>query len=516
MSSKIFLQQFIRGRWYHPVFRFFTIFLLLSVLVILFLFVPIRQKTEFIVDTPMQIQGDKESIRYATWKLSDGDIHDNASLTMTINTNGLCLLPAHASAIVLSDTQGKKYEVSLRDYTKRCFRGEQHVNIPLSDFFRNSSVPDITSLEMQFWYPTTYFINVQQVALSREDNTVLAIVWAAVKKNNNKPEKIADDGLVSQVTSNPSQISWHQSRPRGGRSWSVQAVSSVKETKDRICNQRDMTFINAWIDTAKQLGVTHISVETPYDSPACGDAVEYTKRWVDAIHSKGLKVWHRHMPLAFEGIYDTPKDNSTNYLVQIETYIKDHPTFFRSGDIFTPTPQPQNGGIQGITYCSFNVCIFPSRTAFNFWLRSAMDVSDRAFREIKLSGKVKTGYYGFDGFVAWGDENPDWNGILDDETVKRMGNITIDHYPEIVGDTMMNDLNELEARYPNVPIVIGEWGTITGGDVEQQVLRSMGASVRPSVVGFNYWHLGIDGNEGLINEDLTKRPQFDEVQSFYR
>jgi hypothetical protein len=96
-----------------------------------------------------------------------------------------------------------------------------------------------------------------------------------------------------------------------------------------------------------------------------------------------------------------------------------------------------------------------------------------------------------------------------------MGNITIDHYPEAVGDTMDNDLNELQAKYPSTPIIIGEWGTITPDNLEQQVLNSMQAAKRPNVVGFNYWHLGMGGNEALINDDFSQRIQYDEVQSFF-
>jgi hypothetical protein len=96
-----------------------------------------------------------------------------------------------------------------------------------------------------------------------------------------------------------------------------------------------------------------------------------------------------------------------------------------------------------------------------------------------------------------------------------MGNITIDHYPEAVGDTMGNDLNELEKRYPNVPIIIGEWGTTQGGDVVASVQKSMKAAQRPGVVGFNYWHMGVGGNEALINEDFSERPQYSAVKAFF-
>jgi hypothetical protein len=290
----------------------------------------------------------------------------------------------------------------------------------------------------------------------------------------------------------------------------------MKETKDKICNQDSPAFIDSWVAKAVELGVNYIAVETPYDSPACGDSLKYTKSWVDGIRKQGLNVWHRHMPLAFEGIYDTKKDSSKDYLTLIGNYIKNNPSLFKAGDIFTPIPEPQNGGINGITYCPQNICIFNSAASFNAWLRQAISVSESAFSEIGLGGQIRIGYYGFDGFVAWGDNNPDWEGILEDATVAAMGNITIDHYPEIVGDTMENDLNELQQKYPGVPIIIGEWGTITGGDVVSQVNSSMKAAMRKNVIGFNYWHQGMGGKEALIGDDFSSNIQFNSVKTFFR
>jgi hypothetical protein len=301
-----------------------------------------------------------------------------------------------------------------------------------------------------------------------------------------------------------------------GSMWEIKSVSSMKETKDKICGQDNDTFIEKWVNRASELGANFISIATPYDNPSCGESVAYATHWVNAIRAKGLRVWHRHMPLAFEGIYNAPKSKD-DFLDLISNFIKNNRVLFAEGDIFTPIPEPQNGGIQGITDCSQGVCQFSGSQDFNKWLREAMDVSEKAFDDIGLGGKIKIGYFGFDGFVAWGDNNPDWNGILEDSTVSRMGNITIDHYPEEVGDTMDNDLSEVEARYPGTPIIIGEWGTITSGDAVHQINDSMGAALNhKSVIGFNYWHMGMGGNESLINDDFSKKPQFETVQSFYK
>jgi hypothetical protein len=284
-----------------------------------------------------------------------------------------------------------------------------------------------------------------------------------------------------------------------------------------VCNQPDKAFLEAWVKKAKELGVNYIAVETPYEDPYCASSLEYTKIFVEVIRNEGIGIWHRHMPLAFEGIYDTLKTRKINSLQIISDYIKNNPLLFEPGDIFSPIPEPQNGGISGVSYCAQNVCQFESPEEFNKWLRDSMDTSQEAFKMIGLEDEVEIGYFGFDGFIAWGHNNPDWNGILEDETIDKMNEITIDHYPEAVGTSMADDLKELSEKYPNTPIVIGEWGTTNGGDIEQQVKTTMGdAKNHTKVVGFNYWHLGMGGEEALIEDDFNNKPQFDEVQSFFK
>ncbi len=326
----------------------------------------------------------------------------------------------------------------------------------------------------------------------------------------------AQPSASSQSPSSSPAPSSSPSAPSQGKTWSIQSVSSMKVTKDMVCNQPDDDFINQWLDRAKELGANYVAVETPYENPYCGNAQEFTKTWIQAIRDHNMKVWHRHMPLAFEGIYNTNK-KASNFLTTISDYIKNNPFFFESGDIFSPIPEPQNGGISGITYCANGVCQFSNAAAFNKWLRDAIDTSNQAFKMIGLDNEIKVGYYGLDGFVAWGDNNPDWDGILEDSTVQKMGNITIDHYPEAIGENMKNGLDELQAKYPGTPIVLGEWGTITDDSNQpQQINASMGAAKRSSVIGVNYWHLGMGGNESLINDDFSKKPGFAALQAFYQ
>lgn len=344
-------------------------------------------------------------------------------------------------------------------------------------------------------------------AITRQSNTVSAVTPTLASKSSNvSPTPIPTAAPVVSSTS-------------VGTDWSIQSIDSMKSTKDAVCGQRDLTWIDNWLDKAKELGANYVAISMPYDNPTCADSTDYANRWIQAIRSKGLHVWHRRMPLAFEGIYSTPKAGN-NFLTQISNYIIAHPDQYQSGDIFTPIPEPQNGGISGFSSCN-GYCQFSSISAFNSWLRDAITRSNQAFSQVGISG-IKVGYFGFDGFVTWGDNNPDWHGILEDSTIQAMGNIiTIDHYPEAVGENMDNSLTQLETKYPTAQIVIGEWGTITGGDTQSQVISSMGgAKKHPHVIGFNYWQFGPEGSgEQLINEStsgvFTNNVQFNSVQSYY-
>lgn len=504
---------------------------------------------------PLAMKGNK-SMSVETIPLPRDTISTNDVLSFTINLHGLCLLPGKASEIAITDNQGQQYTTSLAKYANNCTQGDQKISIPLSRFGIQSDT-NVSHATISFWYPTNYIVDIVDMSLSKNvlgahtaqrsnffqnpftQNQKISrkvspteIPLSSQPTATNSPSPTIHTTPVPTVISNTSTPSptnipsvppsvsptispIPSASPSGKGDWIIQSVSSMKETKDKICGQDDQAFINRWVDTAQDLGANYVAVETPYDNPACGDAITYTKTWVDTIHSRGLKVWHRHMPLRFEGIYDTTKDANINYINLIVDYIKNNPTFFQAGDIFTPIPEPQNGGIQGITYCPQDICMFKDAADFNAWLRSVMTSSELTFGTIGLGGKMKIGYFGFDGFVTWGDNNPDWHGILEDATVQQMGEITIDHYPELVGDTMENDLNELQSKYPATPIIIGEWGTVTGGDIATQVNTSMKAAKRTNVVGFNYWHLGLGGNEALINDDFTHRANYDPVKSFY-
>jgi hypothetical protein len=464
---------------------------------------------------------------YVFFDRSQAVLAGREELVITFNTHGACLLDRDASAIVFDQPVGRWNYVALADYGEPCFDGKQTVAIPLSDFKGLNPVQPVDNFHIRFWLPDQFIIEVTAVELVTAAGAGDRPGTVPGSGSGTKPGKKPGGQPGSEPTPTPAPSPTFMPSPTPDPAnrlpgaddgyWEIRSVSTMKESKDRVCGPRTRSFIDQWMATAVDLGANYVAIETPYDDPACASALTYTREWTNSARAHGLRVWHRHMPLAFEGIYDTPKDPSKNYIAMITDYIRTNPELFMPGDIFTPTPEPQNGGVRHVTYCSQGVCQFDDAAHFNRWLREAIIESERAFADIGMAGQVRVGYYGFDGFVAWGSKNPDWNGILEDRTVEVMGNITIDHYPETIGDTMENALNELTARYPGVPIVIGEWGSIENRtNLIEQINSAMTAAMRPEVIGFNYWHMGMGGHEALIDENFNRFPHFETVREFFR
>src|SRR5207249_3816850 len=72
---------------------------------------------------------------------------------------------SHASELFFVNSSGKKYSVSLKKYATNCSYGEQTAIIPLSDFFHNQNTLEISSFNMQFWYPTQYSIDITDIGV---------------------------------------------------------------------------------------------------------------------------------------------------------------------------------------------------------------------------------------------------------------------------------------------------------------------------------------------------------------
>ena len=284
--------------------------------------------------------------------------------------------------------------------------------------------------------------------------------------------------------------------------FTIKSVDVMKQTQDSVCNPPSDGFISSQIKFAKELGATHVAISTPYDDPECGSSISLTERYVSAIRLNGLNVWFRQKPLAFEGFYNTPKTTDYNLILDIiGNYILSHRELYMPGDIISPVPEPQNGGIRGVN-CFDDNCLFEKADVFNDWLVLAITETTHALENIGLKDQIKVGYFGFDGFIAWGDRNPNWDGILDPETITASGSaIAIDHYFPADADPM-DEFRKIRTIFGNdAEICLSEWGSINNEPTER-IETVLLAALRNDMSCINWWHLGPGGTgEQLL--DLT-------------
>lgn len=538
---------------------------------------PAKASSTEMLTTPWQFvvnNGDSQKYVNPPANILNGKV----SLTLTYDLNGTCILGGDASAIIFDQGDQWRY-ISLSSYGQNCFDGEQVITIPLSAFPGLNTNQNIGgSFHARFWKGTggPYTIDITSAKLNAVDNIAPTVTAGATPTSGTAPLAVSftatandTDGTIASyawnfgdtVTStvqNPnhtytatgtytstvtvtdnggatatSSASITVSQATTNPTWVFQSVDVMKYSKDVVCNYPSDAFIASEVAKAVELGVTHVAISTPYDNPTCGSALVLTQKWVTAIRAAGLHVWHRHLPNAFEATYGVSKHRSpdgTRHLKTIADWYTANSDLVQNGDVVTPIPEPQNGGISGITYCADSLCQFSNAADFNEWLRTAQLTTKLA---IKASGKtiattlgdnngVFVGLYGFDGYITWCDNNPDCVGQskIEAATVTAMDNIiAIDHYPAS-NATMAGDLDEMRAVFPNANVVIGEFGTITQStEATRQTAAEEAFSAfaaRSWVKGVNYWHLGPGGNEGLINSDFTNKAVFGVVEGYYK
>lgn len=476
---------------------------MLFVLLALFVFLPsVKAADTELMTAPWNFVSNAGSIDLYQ-SVPQNVLNGKVALKLTYDLRGTCLLSGDASAIIF-DQNGWKY-ISLSNYGTNCQNGPQTVTIPLSSFVGLNTAANLTGFfHGRTWLSTPYNVTISSAILL-----------------DPPPTPTPTPTATPTPTSTPTPTATPTPTPTPNP-WTTRGIDVMKYTKDVVCNQPSQATIDTMVQKAVDLHATHVAISTPYENPSCGNSLTLTTNWVNSIRNHGLKVWHRHTSLSFEGIYGVAKKYNGDYLQTMSNYVINNPTLFQSGDIFTPYPEPEVAGINGVTWCG-GVCQFSNASDFNQFLRNSQTVAKLSFQAIGVSN-VKVGYYGTNGFIVFGENNPDWYGksFLEPSTVTAMDNvISMDSYPEsYAGGTMAAALDEAHVVWPSAQFVIGEWGTITATNSAQaasQINTSMGAaSTRSWVKGFNYWNLGPSGNEGLLNNDLSNKSQFTNVQNFFK
>jgi hypothetical protein len=305
------------------------------------------------------------------------------------------------------------------------------------------------------------------------------------------------------------------------------AIDTMKDSRDTGTHQLTDAQIANDVNLVATLNVNYITVDVFYDYP------DYMQSWINAVRATGKHIWFRAHWNQWEnnngttGIM-TPSTYNTN----TQNFILAHPSFFQSGDIFDPDDEPEEGKYWKATYGTNWTTSPPApNTAtreYNSYIRDSMDLADAAFAQIGVSGVI-TNIHSLTYF------NASTRGVLEAATVAKMGNVTIDTYPD--ADTTDPTtaanlrLNELKTVYSlwHVPIIYGEMGysnDIQVDDATQEaVLKAEfdAISTIPYLQGLNYWvgagGAGFGGYTNIFSGsrgNWSLRPAANDLAAFFK
>jgi len=310
----------------------------------------------------------------------------------------------------------------------------------------------------------------------------------------------------------------------------VFSIDVMKYSQDYVCERWDEVQIGKMVTLVKEAGATHLAVSSPLDAVICPDgrmvnSVNLTKLWVSKARKENLKIWFRMKHSSMEGFYGTPRNLDPQFHILVhQEFIAKNPSLFQSGDIYTVNPEPENAGIEGINCFPSQQCLFKGRdlqetvTSFNQWVVDAVLATQKTFATIGLGKRVRVGYFGFNGFISWGDRNPKWDGILSPQTIFKTGNIVVfDHFFPSETDPK-NEYKKIRNHFNNsTALCVGEWGATKGqsADYVEEVLK---AAYKNGIRCFNYWQLGPHGIESLTTmegSNLIPNDYYEVVKNFY-
>jgi len=290
----------------------------------------------------------------------------------------------------------------------------------------------------------------------------------------------------------------------GNTIWEIQAIDTMKYSRDeaRKADVRDQ--IDHLIEIIADTGATHVSIATPYNE----EFVPTLTAWVQSARRHNLKVWFRGNWAEWEGWFGYQKfTDVTEHHRKTAAFIPAHPELFADGDIFTPAPEAENGGMGDPRGSE------PRSRQFNEFLVTSAKTCTQAFK--KMGKFVQCGYFSMNGDIA--------KQVLTPETVKQAGNVVvIDHY---VKDPVQfeKDIIFLSEKF-KAPIILGEYGapipdlngTMTETQQAEYVKKLMEVMYKEKarVSGMNYWTL-ISSSTALLNDNGTPRDTVDVLTSYF-
>lgn len=290
--------------------------------------------------------------------------------------------------------------------------------------------------------------------------------------------------------------------------WDVQCVDTMKTSRDKarewMKNVTSDVYIEKQIRSIKNAGADCVAISTPYDD----EFLPMLSKWVAYAREYNLKVWFRGNFSGWEGWFDYKKLSApSEHHTKTYNFITENSTLFKTGDIFTPVPEPENG-LMGDPRAKKN------GAQFNAFLVTSYRNCQDAFKKIGVV--VNCGYFSMNGDVA--------KEILTKETVQKTGNVVvIDHYVKNASK-MKADIIYLAEKF-HAPIVLGEYGApipdINGTMTEDEQAGFIAQMLhtfyeqKKYIKGINYWTL-YDGTTALLRSDYSEKKVIATLKDFYK
>lgn len=266
--------------------------------------------------------------------------------------------------------------------------------------------------------------------------------------------------------------------PVRNRGWAFNSIDIQIVTKSNAWNQDQTKRLNEY-QAIKNLGITHASIAVPYENLS-----KYTNYVADA-RTKGLKVYHRSHPNAWEGDNSIPAGLSRqDYLTMAYRFIIDNPTLFEDGDLFGMCVEPSNANDHG-NY-TFRT---PETVGGDFdiakykqFLKDQVRYANAAFAVIGKSVYTfpispTLSLMNLDGQILDSGDGGNSQGLGNVDIGQIGGVVSIDHYlldsyraDDQYGAKLSADLDKIHAAFPDWPLAICEFGyhTITSVSDQEQ------------------------------------------------
>jgi len=195
---------------------------------------------------------------------------------------------------------------------------------------------------------------------------------------------------------------------------------------------------------------------------------------------------------------------AANYIASTRRFLQDHAALLRNGDIFDFCPEAENGSYWYRTYGKGWAYKNPAaKHDFNSFIRSGVYMAGSTLAHRRRGGVVVTAV-SVNGSVA--------ERLLSKPTVRRLGMLTVDLYPEdgtrdpaVAARRLVAELATVHRKWA-VPLLLGEHGYArdipVDDDTQARVLQAELAALKnlPYIVGLNYWvDAGGPGYGGYTN-----------------